>query len=40
MIALVRHADDLVAQAEREEELGGVGHEADDPHERRGYGTA
>ena len=28
MIALVRHADDLVAEPEREEQLGRVGHEA------------
>ena len=37
MIALVRHADDPVTQPEREEQLGRVGHEADDPHgaERR-----
>jgi 4a-hydroxytetrahydrobiopterin dehydratase len=33
MVALVRHADDLVAEAEREEQLGGVGHEGDDPHD-------
>jgi hypothetical protein len=25
-------SDDVVAQPEREEQLGGMGHEADDPH--------
>ncbi len=32
MIALVRHGDDLVAEAEGEEQLGRVGHQAHDPH--------
>src|SRR5687767_9483701 len=32
MVALVRHADDLVAEAEREEQLGRVRHEGHDPH--------
>jgi hypothetical protein len=36
MVALVRHADDLVAESEREEQLGGVGNEGDDPHDRTG----
>jgi hypothetical protein len=29
----VRHPDDLIAEAQREEQLGSVWHEADDPHE-------
>ena len=32
VIALVRDADDVVAEPEREQQLGRVGHEADDPH--------
>ena len=32
VVALVRDADDLGAEAEREQQLGGVGDEADDPH--------
>ena len=32
MVALVRDRDDLLAEAEREQELGRVGHEADDAH--------
>jgi hypothetical protein len=31
----VRHPDDVVAQAEREQQLRGVGDEADDPHRRK-----
>ena len=31
----MRDSDDVVAQPEREEQLGGMGHEADDPHSRR-----
>jgi hypothetical protein len=34
----VRDGDHVVAQPEREQQLGGVGHEADDPH--RGEGMA
>jgi hypothetical protein len=30
----MRHGDDVVAEAEREEQLGGVRYEADDPHHR------
>ena len=32
VVALVGDADDLVAEAEREEQLGRVRHEGDDPH--------
>ena len=32
MVALVRDRDNLIAEAEREQQLGGVGDEADDPH--------
>jgi hypothetical protein len=28
----VRDRDDIIAEAEREQQLGRVGHEADDPH--------
>ena len=34
MIALVRHRDDIVAEPERKEQLGRMGHERDDPHLR------
>jgi hypothetical protein len=30
----LRHGDAFPAQAEGEEQLGGVGHETDDPHRR------
>jgi hypothetical protein len=32
MITLMRHRDDVVAEPEREEQLGRVRHERDDPH--------
>ena len=32
----MRHGDHLIAQIEREEQLGGVGDEADDAHDREG----
>ena len=32
IVALVRHRDHLLAESEREQQLGGVGHEADDAH--------
>ena len=34
VVAFVRDADDVVAEPEREEQLGSVGHEAHDPHDR------
>ena len=34
VVALVRDADDVVAEAQREEQLGSVWDEADDPHDR------
>ncbi len=34
IVALVRDADHVVAEAEREQQLGGVGHEAHDAHRR------
>jgi hypothetical protein len=36
VVALVGDRDDLVAQAQGEEELGGVGYQGDDPHDEGG----
>ena len=37
VVALMGDGGDLVADAEREQHLGGRGHEGDDPHSGRGY---